>query len=218
MKKNIVVILVTLFVLNNTVVYGQFHFFKQNNDSCYCNDLKIIGVVQFDTLTDIVPPDNYKAYSKSRNKLRFFRRYNYCTEKSNVSRVMSMNKKEYLRCILEDDVYITAQWPDNILKYFVKPCAPDSLQESIKYTLEKGFCKYKGIGNRYKNGSFYNFDYQNKIFLLIQMNTFLYNRIVIGFNYCDPGFILPEISEQESKSTFVKILIPITLKKDISPD
>ena len=201
---------VILLISNWQFSYGQFYYFKPNNDSCYCDDLKIIGIVKFDTLTDVIPPDSYRLFDKSRKFIKKHRLYRYCTGKTNTQNLIGKDVKEYLYSILENDVYITAQWPNIILRDFVKACTDDSLRYIIEYTLRQNN-SYEIIGERYVNQNFYCVDYQNKDFLLIQINPYLYNRILIGYNICSPVFLLPELSKKKSKKTFVKILLPILI-------
>ena len=190
-------------------LFGQFYHFKQDTDTCYCNDIFIIGVKHFDTLTSVVPPESYKFHYNAKDYMKEHRIYTYAIEKKNAHKLINMHKDQYLYSLFDSDVYIVAPWPYVFYNYFVKFCADDSLKDVINNQMTRYLSPYKYCGEKYPIRNFFCMDYQQQQFLAVLMNVNLYNKIVVGFNFCPPAYILSEFDENISKGLYVKILLPL---------
>ena len=190
-------------------LFGQFYYFKSGTDSCYCNDIFILGIKHFDTLTTVVPPLSYEFRYNVKDYMKKHRLYAYAIEKRNAHKLINMRKDQYLYSLFNEDVYVVAPWPYVFYNYFIRFCADDSLKDVINNQMTRYLSPYKHYGDRYQIKNFFCMDYQQQQFLAVLMNVNLYNKIVVGFNFCPPAYILSEIDENISKGLYVKILLPL---------
>lgn len=189
-------------------LFGQFYRFKQNTDSCYCNDIFIMGLKHFDTLTSVSPPKSYRLYDKSQDYKMAKRLYGYATEKRNMHKLLCMHKDQYLYSLFNEEVYVVANWPYTFYKYFVQYCATDTLKEKIVKQMDRYVLAYKYLGDSYSINNFICLDYMQQSFLVVLMNVDFYNKVVEGFNFCPATYILSEFDENISKGFYVKVLLP----------
>lgn len=199
--------IILLMCINSVCIclFGQYRF-KPANDSCYCNDIFIMGLRHFDTLTSVSPPKSYRFYDKSQDFKAANRSYSYATEKRNVHELICMRKDQYLYSLFNEDVYVVAHWPYSFYKYIVQYCATDTLKEMIAQQMSKYVLAYKYIGDAYSIKKFSCIDYRQQLFLVVLMNVDFYNRAVEGF--CPAAYLLSEFDTNITKGLYVKVLLP----------
>jgi len=204
------ILLIAYFTLAGHNLYGQFYYFQSNVDTCYCNDIIILGTTYFDTLTVVVPPKSFKIQTEGNNDYMLeMRRYNYACEKTKLPIITSLRKDAYLYSLFNDDVYIVADWPHVFYDNFIIHCLNDSLKKIVVDNFDKYYHTYSYHSTPYMVKKFRCLDHKQQCFLEILMNVHFFNRVVTAYNCSPAGYLLTEFDENITKGFYVKVLLPL---------
>lgn len=185
------------------------HYFRKNNDSCYCNDIFIMGIVNFDTLTQVINPHppkvKYKGFIKEDNRQSFF------IDKSKSELLLKYNYKNFKNAIFEDDVY-TMIYPIQFGTDFILPCSPDSIKSEIMdIWLHYGYTSLEWIPIKYRKGQFYFYDYTHTRYVAVLLNVKMYNMFLIDYRVWPRQHIF--WNNRLEQGLFIKVLFPIRDKE-----
>lgn len=193
--------------------YSQFYYFKPNNDSCYCEDIIILGEKRFDSLVEIIsfqrPLTHVRLpYGK---RIAVEELHKCCVEKQNIARVSTKKHKDFKNSFFENNVYVVLSWPQfQFGKDVLLPCVTDSLHTVLKETLYYGDIACYSPEERYIRGKYFLKDIIHHRFIVVLVSVNMYNKFMIGYNVSPLALIRP--NDKHNEGRYIKLLFPILEK------